>query len=120
MKFGPTPLEEARGAVLAHTIRLPGRVIKKGSVLQEGELQVLREAQIREVIAATMQPGDVPEDEAAERLAQALMSPLLRRWLPDDPSYCMPRLVGEGERAAEVAPASEAAYAGLKRDWTKL
>ena len=79
MKFGPTPLEEARGAVLAHTIRLPGRVIKKGSVLQEGELQVLREAQIREVIAATMQPGDVPEDEAAERLAQALMSPLLAK-----------------------------------------
>jgi len=79
MKFGPTPLEEARGAVLAHTIRLPGRVIKKGSVLQEGELQVLREAQIREVIAASMQPGDVPEDEAAERLAQALMSPLLAK-----------------------------------------
>ena len=79
MKFGPTPLEEARGAVLAHTIRLPGRVIKKGSVLQEGELQALREAQIREVIAASMQPGDVPEDEAAERLAQALMSPLLAK-----------------------------------------
>ena len=79
MKFGPTPLEEARGAVLAHTIRLPGRVIKKGSVLQEGELQALRAAQIREVIAASMQAGDVPEDEAAERLAQALMVPLLAK-----------------------------------------
>jgi len=79
MKFGPTPLEEARGAVLAHTIRLPGRVIKKGSVLQEGELQALRAAQIREVVAASMQPGDVPEDEAAERLAQAIMVPLLAK-----------------------------------------
>lgn len=79
MKFGPTPLDEARGAVLAHTIRLPGRVIKKGSVLQEGELEALRAAQIREVIAAVMQPGDVPEDEAAERLAQAMMAPLLAK-----------------------------------------
>lgn len=79
MKFGPTPLDEARGAVLAHTIRLPGRVIKKGSVLQEGELEALRAAQIREVIAAIMQPGDVPEDEAAERLAQAMMAPLLAK-----------------------------------------
>ncbi len=79
MKFGPTPLDEARGAVLAHTIRLPGRVIKKGSVLQEGELEALRTAQIREVIAAVMQPGDVPEDEAAERLAQAMMAPLLAK-----------------------------------------
>ncbi len=79
MKFGPTPLDEARGAVLAHTIRLPGKVIKKGSVLQESDLEVMRAAQIREVIAAVMQPGDVPEDEAAERLAQAMMAPLLAK-----------------------------------------
>ncbi len=79
MKFGPTPLDEARGAVLAHTIRLPGRVIKKGTALQEAELEALKAANIREVIAATMQPGDVPEDEAAERLAQAIMAPLLAR-----------------------------------------
>ena len=32
MIFGPTPLEEARGAVLAHTLRLPGKVLKKGTV----------------------------------------------------------------------------------------
>ncbi len=31
MIFGPTPIEEARGAVLAHTIRLAGRVIKKAA-----------------------------------------------------------------------------------------
>ena len=33
MIFGPTPLSEARGAVLAHTIRLSRRVLKKPSSL---------------------------------------------------------------------------------------
>ncbi len=79
MKFGPTPLDEARGAVLAHTVRLPGRVIKKGTVLAEAELVALRAASHRDVIAAVMEPGDVPEDEAAERIAQALMAPLLAK-----------------------------------------
>ena len=30
MIFGPTLLAEAEGAVLAHTHRTPGRVVKKG------------------------------------------------------------------------------------------
>ena len=33
MIFGDTPLAEAIGAVLAHSHRLPGRVLKKGLVL---------------------------------------------------------------------------------------
>ena len=79
MKFGPTPLDEARGAILAHTLRLPGRVIKKGTALSEADLDAMRTANLREVIAATLQAGDVPEDEAAERLAQAMMAPLLAK-----------------------------------------
>lgn len=79
MKFGPTPLDEARGAILAHTLRLPGRVIKKGTALSEADLDAMRTANLREVIAATLQVGDVPEDEAAERLAQAMMAPLLAK-----------------------------------------
>ena len=79
MKFGPTPLDEARGAVLAHTIRLPGRVIKKGTALGDADLDAMRATNLREVIAATMQVGDVPEDEAAERLARAMMAPLLAK-----------------------------------------
>jgi molybdenum cofactor cytidylyltransferase len=79
MIFGPTPLDEARGAVLAHTIRLSGRVLKKGTVLDEGAIIALREAGRRDVIAARMEAGDVPEDEAADRIADALMSPLIAR-----------------------------------------
>ncbi|UPG71484.1 molybdopterin-binding/glycosyltransferase family 2 protein [Roseomonas gilardii subsp. gilardii] len=79
MIFGPTPLEEALGAVLAHTHRLPGRVLKKGTVLDAAALAALAEAGEREVIAARLEPGDVAEDEAAGRLAEALLRPGLTR-----------------------------------------
>ena len=74
MRFGPTPLEDAKGAVLAHTLRVPGRVLKKGTVLQEDDIEALRAANLREVVAAVMEAGDVPEDEAAQRIAEALMA----------------------------------------------
>lgn len=79
MIFGPTPLAEAMGAVLAHTHRLPGRVLKKGTVLDAAALAALSEAGEREVIAARLEPGDVAEDEAAGRLAEALLRPGLTR-----------------------------------------
>jgi molybdenum cofactor cytidylyltransferase len=79
MIFGPTPLEEARGAVLAHTLRLRGTVIKKGTVLDEAAIAALKEAGRRDVIAARLEAGDVPEDEAADRIANLLMAPLVAR-----------------------------------------
>ncbi|MDJ0387106.1 molybdopterin-binding/glycosyltransferase family 2 protein [Roseomonas sp. E05] len=79
MKFGPTPLNEAQGAILAHTLRLPGRVLKKGTVLDEEAIAALREANKAEVIAARLEAGDVPENEAAHRLGEALLGPLLAR-----------------------------------------
>ena len=79
MIFGPTPLEEAKGAVLAHTVRLTGKVIKKGTVLDEAAITILREAGKREVITARLEAGDVPENEAADRIADALVAPLLAR-----------------------------------------
>ncbi|MGC1412389.1 MAG: molybdopterin-binding/glycosyltransferase family 2 protein [Acetobacteraceae bacterium] len=79
MKFGPVPLEEARGAIMAHSQRVGERMIRKGSVLDEAALTALREAARNEVIVARLEPGDVPEDIAADRLAQPLVSPLLAR-----------------------------------------
>jgi molybdenum cofactor cytidylyltransferase len=79
MIFGPTPLDEARGAVLAHTVRLPGRVLKKGTVLDEGAIVALKEAGRRDVIAARLESGDVAEDEAADRIANLLLAPLVAR-----------------------------------------
>jgi len=79
MIFGPTPLDEARGAILAHTVRLPGKVIKKGTVLDEAAIAALKEAGKRDVIAARLETGDVVEDEAADRIANILMAPLIAR-----------------------------------------
>src|SRR3954453_10922122 len=79
MIFGRVALTQAEGAVLAHTQRLAGRVIKKGSVLDAGGVEALRQAGFESVIAARLEPGDVPEDQAAGRLADALLSPGLQR-----------------------------------------
>ncbi len=79
MKFGPVPLDEARGAIMAHSQRIGERMIRKGSVLDDAAMATLREAGREEVIVARLEPGDVPEDIAADRLAQPLVSPLLAR-----------------------------------------
>ena len=78
MIFGPTPLAEAEGAVLAHTHRTPGRVVKKGSVLDAEAIDALRAAGLDPVIAARLEPGDVGEDAAARRIATALLGPGLQ------------------------------------------
>ncbi len=78
MIFGPTPLDDADGAVLAHTHRTPGRVLKKGSVLDAAALEALRAAGLDPVIAARLEPGDVGEDAAAKRIATALLGPRLQ------------------------------------------
>ena len=72
MIFGPVPLDQAHGAVLAHTHRLPGRVLKKGSILDASALDALRAAGRLDVVAARLEPGDVAEDAAADRLAASL------------------------------------------------
>ena len=79
MKFGPVALAEARGAIMAHSQRVGERMIRKGSVLDDAAIAALREAGRTEVIVARLEPGDVPEDIAADRLAQPLVSPLLAR-----------------------------------------
>lgn len=79
MIFGPTPLDAAEGALLAHSHRVPGRVLKKGTRLDAPAIAALRAAGILEVIAARLDPGDLLEDEAATRLAGHLLAPNLRQ-----------------------------------------
>ncbi len=79
MKFGPVPLQDAKGAILAHSQRLGDKMLRKGSVLDEAAIDLLRAAGRTDIIAARLEPGDVPEDVAADRLATPLLSPLLAR-----------------------------------------
>ena len=72
MKFGPVPLDEARGAIMAHSQRVGERMIRKGSLLEKAAVVALREAGRSKIIVARLEPGDVPEDIAADSLASRL------------------------------------------------
>lgn len=78
MKFGSVAVSEAEGAILAHSIRHPGGTIKKGVVLSREQVDALDSAGIGEVLVARLEPDDVHEDEAAERLAQAIAGTAVR------------------------------------------
>jgi len=69
MKFGEIPLSEAEGAVLAHSRRAGERLFRKGRVLSAEDIAVLRTAGIDRVVVAQFETGDVPENEAATRIA---------------------------------------------------
>lgn len=73
MKFGSVGLDEAEGAVLAHSVPLQKGRLKKGHVLGAGDVEALRAAGAEEVIVARLEQGDIGEDAAAERLAAALV-----------------------------------------------
>ncbi len=72
MKFGEIPVATATGAILAHTQRLPDRVLRKGARLEAAAIDALLAAGRERVIAATLEPGDVGEDECARRLGDVL------------------------------------------------
>jgi molybdenum cofactor cytidylyltransferase len=78
MKFGALPLDQAEGAILAHSVRLDRHVLKKGRRLSEDDVAALRAAGAVTVMAAKLEPGDVDEDEAARQIAAAVAGPDLR------------------------------------------
>jgi len=75
MKFGETPLAEAEGAILAHSVKLGTRALKKGKPLTAADVAALAAAGRKSVIAARLEPGDVAENEAANRAAAAMAAP---------------------------------------------
>lgn len=73
MRFGPVPLDEAEGALLAHAVAVARGTLKKGRVLGTEDVAALRDAGLTEVIVARLDPGDIDENAAAARLAAALV-----------------------------------------------
>ncbi len=69
MKFGPVPVGEAEGGVAVHSIRKGALVLKKGTVIGKAEIAALKAAEIREIVVARLDSGDVSEDEAAAAIA---------------------------------------------------
>ncbi|NOD75248.1 MULTISPECIES: molybdopterin-binding protein [unclassified Ruegeria] len=72
MRFGPVPVAQAEGAILAHSVTAGGRKLRKGLALQPEHIVQLTQAGLSEVIVAQLDTGDCHEDEAARNLAAAL------------------------------------------------
>ncbi|MBV9288047.1 MAG: molybdopterin-binding protein, partial [Hyphomicrobiales bacterium] len=78
MKFGAVPLDQAEGAILAHSVRVDGIALKKGDIVTPERLRVLAEAGVTSVVAARLEAGEVGENEAARALAKGLAGARVR------------------------------------------
>jgi molybdenum cofactor cytidylyltransferase len=78
MMFGTVPLSEAIGALLAHSVVLPGGALKKGRRLSADDIARLTAHGVTSVMVARPAADDVLEDVAAARIAQALGGPGVR------------------------------------------
>lgn len=75
MIFGEFDTDAAAGVMLAHTLKIGGRTLKKGRTLVPADLAWLRDAGIATVLGARLAPGDVQEDAAAAQIAALLTGP---------------------------------------------
>jgi molybdenum cofactor cytidylyltransferase len=53
-------------------VRRDGIVLKKGELVRHNDIAALRQAGIENIVIARLEPGDVGEDEAARRIAEAV------------------------------------------------
>lgn len=82
MKFGTVPVGEAVGAVAAHSIRAGAISLRKGATVTDAIAAGLAEAGVAEIVAVRLEPGDVDENAAAERLASRLSGSFIRAEKP--------------------------------------
>ncbi|UWQ40104.1 molybdopterin-binding protein [Leisingera aquaemixtae] len=73
MRFGPVPLKDAEGAILAHSLQGASGKVAKGTVLTADDLKDLAAAGHETLTVARLDPADMHEDAAAETLAKALV-----------------------------------------------
>lgn len=84
MKFGPVPVNEAAGKILAHKLLSADgkKLFNKGHLLTKADTDVLRQNQIESVTVAAPDPTDLSENEAARRVGEALAGEHVRVQAP--------------------------------------
>jgi len=103
MKFGPVPVAEAQGHVLAHSVLLGTRRLRKGLVLGVGDVAALVAAGMDHVAVAQLEPEDVGENTAAAQLAAALVpNPDAAGLRLTDPFTGRVNLLAEGPGLARI------------------
>ena len=79
LESGPTAGDEFRGTVLCQTLRRgptsKAIVLRKGQILDDQDIEILRRIEPQEVRVVRPEPGDLHEDDAGRRLAQAVAGP---------------------------------------------
>jgi molybdenum cofactor cytidylyltransferase len=75
MLFGEIPVERAEGAILVHSLRLGAYALKKGRTLSAADLDLIGAAGIDEITVVRLEPGDIREDPAADRIAASVAGP---------------------------------------------
>lgn len=75
MRFHFLPIDQAGGRILAHNVsdETGRRVLRKGQVVGDREIELLRSTRRSIVQVVELESGDVEEDRAAGRLAEALI-----------------------------------------------
>ncbi|HEY8948903.1 MAG TPA: molybdopterin-binding/glycosyltransferase family 2 protein [Rhizomicrobium sp.] len=72
MLFETVSVDSALGAILAHGVRAGGKFLRKGRILSRDDLAVIKRAGVDHVTVARLDSADIPEDEAAARIAARL------------------------------------------------
>ena len=72
MIFGTVATDMAEGAILAHSVALPGGRLRKGAMLDAAQIEALHQAGVSQVTVARLEADDLHEDVAATQLAAAL------------------------------------------------
>jgi len=72
MIFGDLPVDEATGAILAHSMKVGKHTFRKGRTLSTDDLAALRNCNIKTIVAVKLEENDLHENTAAERLATAI------------------------------------------------
>jgi molybdenum cofactor cytidylyltransferase len=91
VKFGPVPIDQAEGAILAHATNAGERRFRKAHRLEAADIAALQAAGVTEVVAAVLGARDLGEDAAAGAIARAMrhrdieakaVASICMRWRP--------------------------------------
>lgn len=115
MIFGAVPVREAEGAILAHSQIIGGRRIAKGERLTAAHVAAAETDGLDSLMVARLEAGDVPEDEAAARLAQALAGEGLT---PLAPVHGRANIAAASAGLLRCEPASVDAFNGIDEAMT--
>jgi molybdenum cofactor cytidylyltransferase len=77
VKFGSVALDQAIGHILAHNLVDANghKVLSKGRLLTQADYETLQRLGMENVVVAMLNPNDLNENEAAERVGQAVAGP---------------------------------------------